>query len=460
MTRLPTERRRVLTSDGDRAAATPAPARPLAGGRVALAQFALSSLALVLVVGTVGSLALRRVAKSEAVHDATTRTVALSRGAIRERVTERVLQGDPAAIRELDQAMRALVLVDPIVRVKLWTPDGHVVYSDATQLIGRRFGLPSDIAEALRENAPSAEVSDLSRPENRYERGQGRLVEVYVPLRAPGGARVLVEAYHSGGSIDSGSHRIWKAFLPALLAMLAVLAAAQLPLAWILALRVRTDAQARERLSHAADEALETERRRIAAELHDGVVQDLAGMALDLDAAADRLPASPAAGFDPRETLRRGSETSRRSMRALRVLLTDLFPAERRHERLGPAIQVLAEPLRDRGLEVTVDATNDGQLSGEVTELLYRGAQEALRNVQRHAAAQIVRVTVRVESSQATLLVEDDGDGMTTAQLRDQRAVGHMGLALLSDRFRARGGEMSIESEPGSGTRVRMSLPC
>lgn len=430
-------------------------------GRLALAQFALSSLALLVVVGTVGALALRRVATGEALHDARSVTSALSHGVIRDRINDGVLRGDPAALAELDRAVRARVLLGPIVRVKLWTTDGRIVYSDARALIGQEFRLPEDLREALADNAVRAEVSDLSQPENRFERSRGKLVEVYLPLTLADGRRVIVETYHRAGSIDSSSRRIWRSFLPVLLALLLVLAAAQLPLAWILARRVRADAQERERIARMADDALEAERRRIAAELHDGVVQDLAGMAFELQAAAERPAAAevPAAGGDLPDVLRRSAAVCRNCMRALRTLLVDLYPSERREQGLGAAIDALAGPLRARGVQVSVEAPADGALPGDADELFYRAAQEALRNIDHHAAARKASVVVSASDDEVSLAVEDDGRGMTAAQLGEQHAAGHMGLALLAARVAARGGSLSIESEPGSGTRVRVTLP-
>src|SRR3954463_15581250 len=113
-------------------------------------------------------------------------------------------------------------------------------------------------------------------------------------MRVVGGTLLLVEAYHPAKDIKGASLRIERSFLWVLLAFLVMLALAQLPLAWFLARRVRADEQERERLRRAGDDALEGERRRIAAELHDGVVQDLAGVAYELPAAADRLPPHPA----------------------------------------------------------------------------------------------------------------------------------------------------------------------
>jgi two-component system NarL family sensor kinase len=146
-------------------------------------------------------------------------------------------------------------------------------------------------------------------------------------------------------------------------------------------------------------------------------------------------------------------------MRALRALLVDLYPSERREQGLDAAVEALARPLRERGVDVAVDMEVGGRLPNGTTELVYRAVQEALRNVDRHAAARTASVALRAENGSVTLVVEDDGRGMTGDNLREQHAAGHMGLALLADGVAARGGSLSIESEPGTGTRVRVSLP-
>jgi signal transduction histidine kinase len=436
--------------------------------RVALAQFALSGIAVLIAVGTIGALALRHVARDEALRDARALTAALSRGVIEPAITPDVVAGDPDAIRRLDRLVRGRVLSpnptkpedSSIVRIKIWARDGRIVYSDKPELINKRFTLPDDLREAMDERKTSADVSDLGRPENRFERDQGRLVEVYEPMGVVGSHQeVLLEAYHPAGDISAASGRILKSFLPVALALLLAVALAQLPLAWFLDRRVRADERERERLTRAAGDALETERRRIAAELHDGVVQDLAGVAYELQAAADRLPSGN--GHDPElgSALRRGAGVCRASMRALRSLLVDLYPSERREQGLDAAVEALARPLRDRGVDVAVDMELAGALPNGTAELVYRAVQEALRNVDRHAAARTASVALRDDGAAVTLVVEDDGRGMTGDNLREQHAAGHMGLALLADGVAARGGSLSIESEPGTGTRVEVSLP-
>jgi len=151
--------------------------------------------------------------------------------------------------------VRERVLGRPIVRVKVWSPDGRIVYSDAATLIGRRFPLPEDLREALADDAVRADVSDLSLPENRFERGRGRLVEVYLPLRIADGRRVIVETYHPAGSIAAASGRIWRTILPVPVALLIALAAAQLPLGWYHTRRSRAEAAERERQAEAARKA-------------------------------------------------------------------------------------------------------------------------------------------------------------------------------------------------------------
>jgi two-component system, NarL family, sensor kinase len=461
-----TSLRRIMSARPAAAEAEPAPRlwERATSRRVALAHFTLCGMALLLVVATIGTVALRHVARDEALRDARVLTAALARGVIQGQITQDVLDGDPAALDRLDGLVHARVLAgqpgdSSIIRIKIWSTDGRIVYSDAPGLIGKRFVLPEDLREAMDHRAASAEVSDLERPENRFERGKGPLVEVYQPMPVAGGDEVLLEAYHPASEINQASRRIERTFLPVALALLAALALAQLPLAWFLARRVRADEQERERLTRAGEDALESERRRIAAELHDGVVQDLAGVAYELQAAADQLPAGN--GHDPAlaAALRRGAGVCRGSMRALRALLVDLYPSERREQGLDAAVEALARPLRDRGVDVAVDLQLDGALPSATAELVYRAVQEALRNVDRHAAARTASVALRDDGDGLTLVVEDDGRGMTGENLREQHAAGHMGLALLADGVAARGGSLSIESEPGTGTRVRVTLP-
>src|SRR5205814_387613 len=118
-----------------------------------------------------------------------------------------------------------------------------------------------------------------------------QLLEVYVPVRATDGRPLLFEAYLRSSAVSASGRRLWLAFAPALLGGLLLLQLVNLPLARSLAGRLRRAQGERETLLHEALEASQNERRRIAADLHDGVVQDLVGTSYALSAHAARLAA-------------------------------------------------------------------------------------------------------------------------------------------------------------------------
>jgi two-component system, NarL family, sensor kinase len=96
-----------------------------------------------------------------------------------------LLSSKPSAIAAVDRLVRRRVLRDPVVRVKIWNGRGRVLYSDAHRLIGTSYSLKPDELAALRSRSADAEVSDLTKPENRFERSYPKLLEVYLGIRGP-----------------------------------------------------------------------------------------------------------------------------------------------------------------------------------------------------------------------------------------------------------------------------------
>jgi two-component system NarL family sensor kinase len=431
------------------------PGQSATGRRIALYQWAFSVVLLLVVVGTVGTYMLRRTAADQAIRDARALTEVTAEGILKPELTPAVIANDPTAIAGFDKMVKERARLSPIVHIKVWSETGKVIYSDEPGLTGQNFQLSSDQIEAFEDNAIKGEVSNLQLPENKFEREQGSLVEVYKPLTLDDGSRVLVETYQAASRIDASSNRIWRAFIPVFLVTLAALAIAQLPLGYWLARRIRSEQQRREILQRRADQASAEERRRIAHELHDGPLQDLAGIAFELGATADRIDEDT----EVRRSLRRGANVARESMRALRTLLVDLYPQDRREEGIDAALDALAQPLRSRGLAVSLDTRVEHPLDQDTEEIVYRATQEALRNVIRHAAATAVDITLSANGDGTRLMIADDGRGMSAADLAEQRAAGHMGLALLADRVQALGGQVAIASEPGRGTRVTIEIP-
>ena len=86
------------------------------------------------------------------------------------------------------------------MRVKLWTRDGRILYSDAQELIGRRFSLGEEERALFDRGGVEAELSDLSKPENRFERQEGKLLEAHAVIRTPDSRTpVLFEIYQRLG---------------------------------------------------------------------------------------------------------------------------------------------------------------------------------------------------------------------------------------------------------------------
>jgi signal transduction histidine kinase len=423
-----------------------------------LAQFALASLVAVLVVGGAGLALLRHAARADAIDDATTVARLAGHGIVQPSVTPALLRGEPAALAKVDRLVRSEILDrEGVVRVKLWTADGRIVYSDKRSLIGKRFPVTAEDRRALRTGRAAAELTDLRRAENEFERSEGQLLEVYMPIHATTGRPLLFEVYQRGSAIATNMKKTWQAFLPALVAALILLGLLHLPLAQRLARQLQQSRADREGLLTRAIAASETERRRIAGDLHDGVVQELAGTSYTLSAAADRLNGDVPPHVA--ETLRAAARQTRRNIRQLRSLLVDIYPPDLHRAGLAAALSDLAAPLESRGIEARLDLSPVGRMAPDREALVFRTAQEALRNVIAHSGARHVDVGLVRHNGHVELRVADDGCGFAPARAQAAQDDGHLGLRVLADMARDGGGELALESHPGRGTRVRLLVP-
>jgi len=429
-------------------------ADPSVGG--AVARFAIGGAVALAVVAVVSFLVLRNVGTTQALKNAREVTQIVGRGIVEPNLNEALIRGHPAALARFDRIVRARVLRNPIVRVKLWTPSGRVVYSDARGLIGRHFKLGADEIASLRTGRVDSGISNLSLPENSSERGMGKLLEVYLPVKTPAGLLLLFEAYQHFSSVTASGRSIWLAFLPALLVALIVLYLVQLPLAASMARRMRRGSREREALLEKAVDASAAERRRIAGDLHDGIVQDLAGVSFSLSAAAEL--AARSGDEEAAKELRSGAEQARQSVRGLRNLLVEIYPPSLRQAGLAAALFDLVAPVAARGVKTHVEVPEDLELSAEGEALMFRVAQEAVRNAAAHADPRRLDLVVSETPDRVSLTVSDDGCGFDPARAVDGAGGGHFGLALLRDMAGEAGAELSVDSAPGSGTRVRIEV--
>lgn len=439
----------VTLADGRAAAAPYEPMRM----RRAVVQFAVASLAALAVALLVTALASRAAAEREAIAEAQARTDLLATSVVQPALRDELLLGDAAALAHLDDVVRRRVLGDDLVRVKVWSSDGRIVYSDEPRLIGQRYPLDEDKEQILLRAQGGAQISDMTASENDYERSHGRLLEVYRPVRTPAGQVLLFETYAPFSNLRQ--KELWQTFGLIALGSVLLLQVLQLPLVWSLVRRLAAARRDRERLLERAVAASDDERRRIAADVHDGVLQDLAAASYAVAGAATRSTPDGRAG----PALSEAEAGIRHAVSGLRTMLVEIYPQHLRSAGLAAALNDLASAARARGMPVELDVAGRLEISQSAEAIVFRATQEALRNAARHAAASGAVVRLRAGTDRVVLVVRDDGVGFDPAVLELRRAEGHIGLAALADLVRDAGGRLQVSSAPGSGTVVRLEVP-
>ena len=448
----------VVLGDGG-TGARPRPASPSVGRVVR--RFVLANLVAVVVLLAGGLWAGVDAAEDEALADARRTTELLAAVLVQPLVDERLLAGDPAAVAAADAALRDRLAETSVFRLKIWTATGRVVYSDEARLIGLTYPLDDAGRQTLRDGATRAAVSDLGRPENRFERSAGRLLEVYGQIEGPDGRPLLLETYSVYEEATERRFEIWAQFAPISMAVLLTLVAVQLPLAWRMATQLRATHQERELLQARALDVSTEERRLIAGSLHDGIVQDVSASALLVARAADDLRAGPGRGGHRHvvEVLGQAAGALRESVGSLRSLLVEIHPPTLEQAGLPRALADLTARLRPRGIEVRLTVADDLEVEPATATLLLGTVQEALRNVVKHARCRSVAVTVEQRPGRLVLEVTDDGVGFDVVPAVGRPRTGHLGLRLLADRAAAEGATLAVRTAPGAGTTLRLEVP-
>jgi signal transduction histidine kinase len=199
-------------------------------------------------------------------------------------------------------------------------------------------------------------------------------------------------------------------------------------------------------------EAQESERARLARELHDETGQALTSILLGLKSLEDRADTA-----DSRTAVTELRDLVVSTLQDVRRLAVELRPAALDDFGLVPAIERLRDGVEEQG-GLTVDVQSplgDERLPSETETALYRIVQEALTNVMKHAAA--TRVTVRLSRSDknVVLVIQDDGKGFEPGRARD----GGLGLVGMRERVALLGGRLTVESSEGGGTLLKAEVP-
>jgi two-component system, NarL family, sensor kinase len=419
-------------------------------------RFAAAGLVAVMALGAILLGLLSRISTAEALNSARERARLAGYGVV-EPVTsgDLLTSGKPQedAVLVLDQLVLGRVLSEQVVRVKIWSVNGQILYSDERQLIGKKYPPKDDHAAVLKSGQIDAERANTNAPENVFEQDSGDLLEVYMPIRASDGTPLIYEQYERYDSIVGNSRRLLGRLALPLIGCVLLLWLVQLPLASQLASRVQ---QAESQHAHLAEQAATAsgrERQRIATNLHDGVVQDLAGLSYELSALVARTDPGPT-----RDAIKRSAEIARTSMQRVRTSLIELHPPSVKALGLATAVDQLAEPLRRSNVRVNI-SVNDDHITEDNQALLYRVAHELLRNVGEHSAATLASIAIEQDQHHTTMVISDNGQGIDVNQQQARRAEGHLGMELHRALVAQAGGTMRVDSTPGNGTTITVELP-
>ena len=212
------------------------------------------------------------------------------------------------------------------------------------------------------------------------------------------------------------------------------------------------------RLSSHLESVRESERARIARELHDELGSVLTALKMDLSWIAKATIAKHKSF--PAEKFARIIRTVDSAIQTTRKITTELRPSILDNLGLWAAIEWQAQQMEERlGINVQLEIgphENDSDLDSNRATALFRIVQEALTNVARHANASVIEIRARASEDEVTIEVSDNGRGMDSGQLVGTASLGLLGMY---ERARSFGGETQIVSAPAGGTTVRVRVP-
>lgn len=392
---------------------------------------------------------------------------------------------DASSKAALDELFRATPLGEQIPSFKVWTPQGRVVYSTSSEIVGKTFPIEGGLATALRGEV-DAHISALDEAENVSERAlpngaQTPLLEIYSPVRRAGSDEIIAvaEFYQSVEELQrdlvATIRQTWLLIGAVTLGMYLLLAgfvqvasntiarqqnelSAQVTQLQEL-LRRNTELDERVRRAAAQTTALnERVLRRISAELHDGPAQDLGLAMLKLDDVMARIEAQAARDCRDENDLNTVKHSLDHALQEIRAISSGMGVPQLNDLTLPEIVTRVARTHERRThTHVAVEMTElPAHASLPIKITLYRVLQEALNNAYRHAQGMGQRVTVALRGRELQLEVSDKGQGAVASSL--DADVEHLGIIGMRERVESLGGVFEWQSN-GDGTHVWARLP-
>jgi signal transduction histidine kinase len=213
-------------------------------------------------------------------------------------------------------------------------------------------------------------------------------------------------------------------------------------------------------LRHLRARAIEAERSRISRDLHDGILQTLLSVEIQLDVLRRRVPTTPESAVTGLANLQ---QTVRNEGAELRHMVTDLRPLRVQSADLVDLMRGFAERFRNESalaLDLLIDSA-ELQSPDRICREIFQIYREALNNIKKHAKASHVVVKLTQDESRLTLVVDDNGDGFSFAGkfTGDELDRLRLGPISIKERTRSVGGILTIESNPGHGARLTIEIP-
>jgi len=213
-------------------------------------------------------------------------------------------------------------------------------------------------------------------------------------------------------------------------------------------------------LRHLRARAIEAERSRIARDLHDGILQTLLSIEIQLDVLRRRVPAAPDQAVNALANLQ---QTVKNEAAELRQIVTDLRPLRVQSADLLDLMRGFAERYRNEStiaLDLLVDSTQL-RAPDRVCREIFQIYREALNNIKKHAKASHVVVKLSQDDSRLVLVVDDNGEGFSFAGrfTGDELDRLRLGPISIKERSRTVGGVLTVESNPGHGARLTIEVP-
>jgi signal transduction histidine kinase len=213
-------------------------------------------------------------------------------------------------------------------------------------------------------------------------------------------------------------------------------------------------------LRHIRAHAIEGERSRISREIHDGILQTLLSVDIQLDVLRRKAATDPAQSVEGLTSLQ---QTVRSETDELRRMVTDMRPLRVQSADLVDLMRGFAERFRNESslaLDLITDAA-ELQLPDRICRDLFQIYRESLHNVKKHAHASHVVVNLWQNESQVVLVIDDNGDGFSFAGrfTGDELDRLRLGPISIKERTRSLGGVLTVESTPGHGARLTVEVP-